>query len=508
MTNQEPAQVGSPSRHTRMSRQDIYDKRISRQLFSGKRQSPSPTVIFLVGQAGAGKSGLRRALDEKLLPQGRPVVIDPDRLRDYNPEYFGNIRRDSRTAASKAEVGDWTQEAFLEAVVRQTNIILDGTGANTTRVKERIAYARAAGYKVEMHAVATRGIDSWLGVLDRHEQGKEGDRANPQGTPGARYVPKSIHDEHARDLLKTLGEVEHLGLSDRITIWRRGAFDTPVYDNTNARQGNSQGAVQALVTERNRPLSVQEQGSRQEAFQRITDFMGRRNATPHEHGEVRSLSVQEHNHGFRRTAARTCSNLKPDVPADVYFKDKQAQRRYAKQARRFVLWHLSERQKQGASPERIAAMGARLFGRLRDPALGFGIKEGLELSVLRQQMAQAPSPQVVQAYFDKRERFIIDVMRARNAHGAGRQRTQDQVQRADARNSWTELEYAQTAALRRKAVNGKLVDTPQPDTEKVLGAARQRTQSRMQQGKKKASKTIAVTRGAKSPRQGMSPKHI
>ncbi len=506
MTEQEPDQRVGPERNARMVRQSIYDKSISPDIFFGASSFPNPTVIFLVGQAGAGKSGLSKALEERLASSGGSVLIDPDDLRKYNRDYHGNIRRDSRTAASKSEVGDWTQEAFLEGVVRQTNIILDGTGANTARVKERIAYARAAGYKVEMHAVAARGIDSWLSVLDRHEQGRNKDTSNPTGAPRARFVPKPIHDEHARDLLKTLGEVEHLGLSDRVTIWRRGAFDIPVYDNTNARQGNSQGAVQALVAERNRPLSVQEQGSRQEAFQRITDYMGRRNATPQEHGEVRSLSVQEHNHGFSRTAARTCSNLKPDVPVDVYFKDKQAQRRYAKQARRYVLWHLSERQKQGASPERIAAMGARLFGRLSDPALGFGIKEGLELSVLRQQMAQAPSPQVVQAYFDKRERFIVDVMRARNAHGAGRQRTQDQVQRADARNSWAELEYAQTAALRRKALKGKIVDTPQPDTDKVLGAARQRTQSRMQQGKKKTSKTIAVTRGTKSPRQGMSPK--
>ena len=500
MTNLEPVQEGGSNGNTRMSRQDIYDKRISRQLFSGKRQSLSPTVIFLVGQAGAGKSGLRRALDEKLLPHGRPVVIDPDRLRDYNPAYFGDIRHDSRTAASKAEVGDWTQEAFLEGVVRRTNIILDGTGANTVRVKERIALARAAGYNVEMHAVATRGIDSWLGVLDRHEQGKEGDRANPQGIPGARYVPKPIHDEHARDLLKTLGEVEHLGLCDRITIWRRGTIDAPVYDNTSARQGNSQGAVQALVAERNRPLSVEEQSSRQEAFQRIKDFMGRRNATPQEYGEVRSLSVQEHNHGFSRTAARACSNQKPDVPVDIYFKDKKAQQRYAKQARRYVLWHLSQRQQQGASPERIAAMGARLFGRLKNPALGFGIKEGLELSILRQQLAQAPSPQLVQAYYDKRERLIVDVMRARNAHGAGRQRTQEQVQQADIRNSWSELEYTRTAALRAQAAKGKLVAAPHPDTEQVLEAARKRTQARMQQGKKKSSKTIAVTRTPKSPR--------
>ncbi len=159
MTEQEPDQRVGPERNARMVRQSIYDKSISPDIFFGASSFPNPTVIFLVGQAGAGKSGLSKALEERLASSGGSVLIDPDDLRKYNRDYHGNIRRDSRTAASKSEVGDWTQEAFLEGVVRQTNIILDGTGANTARVKERIAYARAAGYKVEMHAVAARGID-------------------------------------------------------------------------------------------------------------------------------------------------------------------------------------------------------------------------------------------------------------------------------------------------------------------------------------------------------------
>lgn len=506
MTAQEPGRRGNSKRNALTSRQNIYDKKISPDLFFGTSPTPNPSIIFLVGQAGAGKSGLSKAQEARLASSGSTILIDPDDLRRFNRDYHPNIRSNSRTAAGKAEVGDWTQEAFLEAVVRRTNIILDGTGANTRRVKQRIAYARAAGYKIEMHAVAARGIDSWLGVLARHEQGKDKDSTNPNRPPQARFVPKPVHDEHARDLLTTLGEVEHLGLCDRVSVWRRGAFETPLYDNTSARQGKTQGAVAALVAERNRPLTAQEQGSRQEALQRILDFMGSRNASLVERNEVQLLAVQEHNHGFKRTAARACTNLKPEVPVDIYLKDRQAQQRYAKQARRYVFWHLSEREKQGAPPERVAAMGVRLFGRLKNPALGFGIKEGLELAVLRRQMAEAPSPQLVQAYYDKRERLIIDLIRARNAHGAGRQRTHAQVQHADIKTSWSELEYTRMAALRRQSHHGKLVVTPQPDADQVLEAARQNTQARIQQSKKKTDKTAAVK---KQPKQnGMRPGQI
>ncbi len=508
MTVQEQSTRKHQKRSNMMSRQDIYDKRISKAIFSGSSPSETPTVVFLVGQAGAGKSGLVRSLRNQLQPQGKSAVIDPDRLREHNADYFGNIRIDSRSAASKARVDDWTQEAFLEGLVRRSNIILDGTGANTARVKERIAYARAAGFKVEIHAVAARGIDSWIGVLDRHEQGRESDRTNPNGTPEARFVPKPIHDEHARDLLKTLGEVEHLGLCDRVAIWRRGSFDVPVYDNTNARQGNTQVAVQSLVTERNRPLTVQEQSARQDALQRIADFMSIRNASPQERSEVQLLAAQEHNHGFTRGAARTCASLKPEVPVDIYLTNPQAQQRYAKQARRYVFWHLTEREKQGAPPERVAAMGARLFGRLRNPALGFGIKEGLELAVLRRQMAAAPSPQLVQSYYDKRERLIVDLLRARNAQGASRHRTQEQVHRADIKTSWAELEYMQTATLRRKASIGKLLITPQPEAETELEKARVRMMARLQQGKKRTGKDAAVTKDQKSRRLGMRPGQI
>ncbi len=118
-------------------------------------------------------------------------------------------------------------------------------------------------------------------------------------------------------------------------------------------------------------------------------------------------------------------------------------------------------------------------------------------------MAQSASPHLVQAYFDKRERLIVDLMRARNAHGAGRQRTQAQVQQADTRNSWSELEYTHTAALRSQAAKGTLVAAPHPETEQVLEAAKKRTQARMQQGKKKSGKAIAVTRAPKAPRHAI-----
>jgi hypothetical protein len=99
-------------------------------------------------------------------------------------------------------VKDWTQEAFNEHVAGKYNIILDGTGGNSKSIEERIDLARAAGYRVEMHAVAANGTDSWLGILKRHEEGKLRDGLNPDGIPQARYVPKNVHDESAKGLQK------------------------------------------------------------------------------------------------------------------------------------------------------------------------------------------------------------------------------------------------------------------------------------------------------------------
>ncbi|ALN79139.1 putative peptidoglycan binding domain protein [Lysobacter antibioticus] len=159
-----------------------------------------PKAIILAGQPGAGKGGLKTAVELEL--SGDVAAIDPDELRDYHPE-ARNWRKSSPYGWSQqtnADAGQWSRELREAAIEGRKNLIVDTTLGNAKPATQMIRELQAAGYEVEVRAMATHRLESEHGVDERFTK-------NIDKFGVGRDVPLSFHDDVYRDLPDNLDKV-------------------------------------------------------------------------------------------------------------------------------------------------------------------------------------------------------------------------------------------------------------------------------------------------------------
>lgn len=194
----------SKEEHSRILREKVIPEANLEGLTSHER----PKAIILAGQPGAGKGGLKTAVELELA--GDVAAIDPDELRDYHPE-ARNWRKSSPYGWSQqtnADAGQWARELREAAIDGRKNLIVDTTLGNAKPATQMIRELQAAGYEVEVRAVATHRLESEHGVDERFTR-------NIDKFGVGRDVPLSFHDDVYRDLPDNLDKV-------------RGATDVPV----------------------------------------------------------------------------------------------------------------------------------------------------------------------------------------------------------------------------------------------------------------------------------------
>ena len=130
----------------------------------------APRCYLLGGQPGAGKTGLRKAI-EAALGEAKPVLVDPDELRVYHPGYVAFVEENPLTAASRthADAGAWADELRIAALERGVNVIVDGTLRSSDWAVQMAVDAAGRHYAVEVHAVAVPLEISRQGVRGRLE---------------------------------------------------------------------------------------------------------------------------------------------------------------------------------------------------------------------------------------------------------------------------------------------------------------------------------------------------
>ncbi|MBT2746584.1 MULTISPECIES: zeta toxin family protein [unclassified Lysobacter] len=180
-----------------------------------------PKAIFLAGQPGAGKGGLKTAAQTEL---GFDVVaIDPDELRDQHPdvERFREERPVTWADDTHPDASKWAKELRGIMVEERRNIIVDTTLGNGHSVAEQIKGLQAQGYEVEIRAMAAHRLESELGVDQRFTKG-----IKERGF--GRYVPEDLRTQVYKDLPGNLNHVSaETGVQIRI-FNREGAL---LYDN-------------------------------------------------------------------------------------------------------------------------------------------------------------------------------------------------------------------------------------------------------------------------------------
>ncbi|MFD5473384.1 zeta toxin family protein [Streptomyces sp. NPDC127105] len=225
------------------------------KLTAGAVAQEHPVVVFVAGQAGSGKTLVMDLVHTALEQRGGAVRVDRDTYKTLHPHYNTFLAEDVRTAGVRVrpETYRWQAEVEAHARGRRFDVVAEEALADPAGWLATLAVYRAAGYRVEVVALAVPEAVSQLGVLDRYLRLAEEGRA--------RYVGWDNHDACAAALPTALAEIEAGHLADRVVVVRRAG--EVLYANELAPEGRWRqpaGAREALLGERLRPWSAAETG--------------------------------------------------------------------------------------------------------------------------------------------------------------------------------------------------------------------------------------------------------
>ncbi|MCC9706536.1 zeta toxin family protein [Streptomyces sp. MNU76] len=236
----------------------IFRERIVPDLLAGRLGQETPTVVFLVGQPGAGKSRVTEMVAGALNRHGGFADVDSDLYKPYHPAYARLMAEDDTLMAAYTRADGRAWMAQAEAYVREHGLhaIIQETSQNARAVEEKMRAYRDSGARVEALFMGVPQAMSNQGIVNRYFE-QLADRG--QG----RLTVQSNADESYVGILELADRVDRGALADLASVYRRGE-SKPRYSNSLDGTGNWAGPPelrQALATERARPWTAAESDS-------------------------------------------------------------------------------------------------------------------------------------------------------------------------------------------------------------------------------------------------------
>ncbi|MFD9605269.1 zeta toxin family protein [Streptomyces sp. NPDC059970] len=129
-----------------------------------------PVVVVVAGPAGSGKSELCGLLRAVLDRRGGAVVIGRDLYKTVHPAYGDLMRSDDRTAGVRVRPDVLRWQAEVEEYVRHKrfDVVLETPVADPEEVCATARSYRAAGYRIELVALATAEAVAQLSAMNRY----------------------------------------------------------------------------------------------------------------------------------------------------------------------------------------------------------------------------------------------------------------------------------------------------------------------------------------------------
>ncbi|MGI5451505.1 zeta toxin family protein [Streptomyces sp. CA-243310] len=214
-----------------------------------------PVVVFVVGQAGSGKTLVMDLVHAALAKRGGAVRVERDLYKNVHVQYASFLAEDVRTAGVRVRPETYRWQAAVETRVRagRFDVVVEEALADPAALLASMALYRRAGYRVEVVALAVPEAVSQLGVLDRYL------RLAEDGRP--RYVSWENQSGCAAAVPDVLADIEAGRLAHRLVVVRRGA--EVLYSNELTPQERwlrLPAAREAVLAEWLRPWSAAETG--------------------------------------------------------------------------------------------------------------------------------------------------------------------------------------------------------------------------------------------------------
>lgn len=247
------------------------------------RPSNNPKSIFIVSQAGGGKTGLKTFIEkEKNSDKLKDIYIEinPDEVAIYH-KYYEEIMREY-PRQSHNQIQKFVRPALDEylrqrAVQFRASIIQEGTFGSTEGYIKILDFQKNGGkaaigklkdngtreeimvdggYNIEIDILAVDRYESLLSSYEREQYFIE------SGLP-PRSVTAENHDRAYENLIKTVKEIERRKLYDKIRVFKRGKIEIEpelIYESGGEQYENVTSCiVQARDEERKKIIKNKEQ---------------------------------------------------------------------------------------------------------------------------------------------------------------------------------------------------------------------------------------------------------
>ncbi|MEU5062228.1 MULTISPECIES: zeta toxin family protein [unclassified Streptomyces] len=257
----------------------IFDELIAPSYLREITPRDTPTVVYVMGQPGAGKARAARLILRTL--RDRPTHLVSDDFKASHPDYHQLLQDNPRGAGAAIRVDYRAWQAQAEAYVRahRGDVVIEIAPGSTKQFLTSALPFRQTGYRIELVVLAVRAADSRQGTATRYAQ------ALQLGVP-ARFTTAAGHDQCFTTVVDAVRAAEQHTLADSLVVMRRDG--TAVYRNErgpDAGWTHPATAAQALTVERTRLYTPQE-GYRFLAFQR-----GLRTVLPQHRSELDQISL-------------------------------------------------------------------------------------------------------------------------------------------------------------------------------------------------------------------------
>ena len=229
--------------------------------------SEKPTIMYLTGQPGSGKTTLGKFLQMQLAQQGKCAVeVGADKIATFH-KYYDELLKllpNECYLLSREFVKPAKPVIFNKLIENKLNILRECSLTKGEKDYKGMQQFIDNGYEVDINIMAVDKYESFLACTERDIKLMElGFDPRP--------VARVNHDRMYNPLLQELIEIQKRGLSTRIRVFTRGGKSS-IHPHLAWSTGDDkyQNAYEAIISERSKERKILLQKP-PEYLQRIAD---------------------------------------------------------------------------------------------------------------------------------------------------------------------------------------------------------------------------------------------
>lgn len=184
--------------------------------------SEVPTVNYLVGQPGSGKTTLGKKVAGKYNEEGECVVeVSSDKIATYH-RYYDELRKllPNECYTLSRQFVRLVKPIIMDTLrSKKVNIIMEAVFSKGEEDYDTMQQFKDAGYVVEVNIMGVDKYESFLSCIER-------DIALLELGYDPRPVAKVNHDRMYTPFLTEISEMERRGICDRVNVYARGKVKT------------------------------------------------------------------------------------------------------------------------------------------------------------------------------------------------------------------------------------------------------------------------------------------